>query len=103
MATGEHFLIRCAITYDVVFSNRTFTSGFSARRRATTDPEEPDPHTMKSYFAFNPVIRRSWLLRTRSLNSSNSTPVFTLRTSFILRYQINDKPKRPAFLKVLAL
>ena len=41
-------------------SNSTFTSGFSARRRGTTDPEEPDPHTMKSYCAFNPVIRRSW-------------------------------------------
>jgi hypothetical protein len=24
-------------------SNSTLTSGFSARRRATTDPEEPDP------------------------------------------------------------
>src|SRR5215472_15286182 len=88
-------------------SNRTFTSGFSARRRATTDPEEPDPHTMKSYCPFNPVIRRSWLLRTRSLNStpagSNSTCVFILRTSFIVRYQINDNPNRPALLKVPAL
>src|SRR5215470_4289399 len=98
MATGEHFLIRCAITYDVVFSNSTFTSGFSARRRATTDPEEPDPHTMKSYCAFKPAVRRAWLLRTRSLNStsaaSNSTPVFTLRTSFfILRCYVNDNSK----------
>jgi hypothetical protein len=24
------------------------TSGFSASRRATNEPEEPDPHTMKS-------------------------------------------------------
>src|SRR5215813_3143549 len=39
-------------------SNNTFTSGFAARRRATTDPEEPDPHTMKSYCAFNPAVRR---------------------------------------------
>src|SRR5215471_17921 len=88
-------------------SNRTVTFGFSARRRATTDPEEPDPQTMKSYCAFNPVARRSWLLRTRSLNStpagSNSTSVFTLRTPFILRYQINDNPKRPALLKVPSL
>src|SRR5215472_19098488 len=62
-------------------SNKTFTSGFSARRRDTTDPEEPDPHTMKSYCAFNPVVRRCWLRRTRSLNStpdgSDSTPAFT--------------------------
>src|SRR5258708_5795246 len=33
-------------------SKSTCTSGFSARRRATTDPEEPDPHTMKSYERF---------------------------------------------------
>ena len=26
----------------------TLTSGFSANRRATTEPEEPDPQTMKS-------------------------------------------------------
>lgn len=32
-------------------STSTFTSGFSARRHATTDPDEPDPHTMKSYCA----------------------------------------------------
>jgi hypothetical protein len=29
-------------------SNSTLTLAFSARRRATTDPEEPDPQTMKS-------------------------------------------------------
>jgi hypothetical protein len=33
-------------------SNNTLTSGFSARRRATTEPEEPDPQTMKSYYDF---------------------------------------------------
>src|SRR6266478_1066076 len=33
-------------------SNNTLTSGFSARRRATTEPEEPDPQTMKSYCDF---------------------------------------------------
>jgi hypothetical protein len=30
------------------FCARTLTSGFSARRRATTEPEEPDPQMMKS-------------------------------------------------------
>jgi hypothetical protein len=30
----------------------TLTSGFSAKRRATTDPEEPDPQTMKSFCDF---------------------------------------------------
>src|SRR6516164_205098 len=30
-------------------SNRTLTAGFSARRRATTEPEEPAPHTIESY------------------------------------------------------
>src|SRR5215469_8271556 len=78
-------------------SNSMFTSGFSARRRATTDPEEPDPHTMKSYCAFKPAVRRAWLLRTRSLNStsaaSNSTPVFTLHTSFTFRCYVNDNSK----------
>ena len=29
-------------------SSSTLTSGFSASRRATTEPEEPDPQTMKS-------------------------------------------------------
>jgi hypothetical protein len=29
-------------------SSNTLTSGFSASRRAATEPEEPDPHTMKS-------------------------------------------------------
>jgi hypothetical protein len=29
-------------------SNSTLTSRFSASRRATTEPEEPDPQTMKS-------------------------------------------------------
>jgi hypothetical protein len=29
-------------------TNSTLTSGFSASRRATTEPEEPDPQTMKS-------------------------------------------------------
>src|ERR1700730_6590924 len=29
-------------------TNKTSTSGFSASRRATTEPEEPDPPTMKS-------------------------------------------------------
>src|SRR5262245_59205233 len=76
-------------------SNKTFTSGFSARRRATTEPEDPDPHTMKSYCAFSPVVRRSWLVRTRSLYStpagSNSPPVLTLRTSFILRYLVEGE------------
>jgi hypothetical protein len=45
-------------------SKSTFTSGFSARRRATTDPAEPDPHTMKSYCAVNSAGRRavSWKL-----------------------------------------
>src|SRR5215469_12621021 len=33
-------------------SNRTLTAGFSARRLATTDPEEPDPQTTKSYCVF---------------------------------------------------
>jgi len=28
--------------------SRTVTSGVSARRRATTDPDEPEPQTMKS-------------------------------------------------------
>src|ERR1700730_6855595 len=31
---------------------RTLTSGFSASRRATTDPDEPDPQMMKSYCDF---------------------------------------------------
>ena len=31
-----------------VSSRSTLTSTFSARRRATTDPEEPEPHTIKS-------------------------------------------------------
>jgi hypothetical protein len=31
---------------------RTLTSGFSASRRATTDPDEPDPQMMKSYWDF---------------------------------------------------
>jgi hypothetical protein len=31
---------------------RTLTSGFSANRRATTDPDEPDPQMMKSYCDF---------------------------------------------------
>jgi hypothetical protein len=26
----------------------TSTAGFSAKRRATTDPDDPDPHTIKS-------------------------------------------------------
>src|SRR5215471_6579456 len=30
-------------------SNRTLTAGFSAKRPATTDPEEPDPQITKSY------------------------------------------------------
>src|SRR5262245_5065018 len=29
--------------------SRTDTSGFSASRRATTEPDEPDPQTMKSW------------------------------------------------------
>jgi hypothetical protein len=29
-------------------SRRTLTSAFSARRRATTEPDDPDPQTMKS-------------------------------------------------------
>jgi hypothetical protein len=32
--------------------NTRLTSGFSARRRATADPEEPDPQTIKSYCGF---------------------------------------------------
>jgi hypothetical protein len=28
--------------------SNTVTSGFSARRRATTDPEDPEPQTIKS-------------------------------------------------------
>ena len=31
---------------------RTLTSGFSANRRATTDPDEPDPQMMKSHCDF---------------------------------------------------
>jgi hypothetical protein len=31
-----------------VSSNNTLTPGFSANLRATTDPEEPDPQTIKS-------------------------------------------------------
>src|SRR3981081_2169276 len=34
-------------------SKRTLTAGFSASRRATTDPDEPAPQTMKSY---DPVV-----------------------------------------------
>src|SRR5262249_1539627 len=33
-------------------SNRTLTAGGSARRLATTDPEEPDPQITKSYCVF---------------------------------------------------
>jgi hypothetical protein len=29
-------------------SRRTLTSAFSANRRATTDPDDPEPQTMKS-------------------------------------------------------
>src|SRR5258706_4923836 len=60
-------------------SNNTLTSGFSARRRATTDPEEPDPQTMKSYCDFRPDLSFSWFTRTLSTKSTaDCFPLFEL-------------------------
>jgi hypothetical protein len=36
--------------------NFPLTSAFSARRRATTDPEEPDPQTIMSYCGFKAEV-----------------------------------------------
>jgi hypothetical protein len=49
-------------------SKSTLTSGFSARWRATTEPEEPDPQTMKSQCDFRLDLRLRWFSRTRSQN-----------------------------------
>src|ERR1700745_180807 len=51
-------------------SKITLTSGFSARRRATTDPEEPDPQTMKSYCEARRSLSFRWFPRTRSAKSN---------------------------------
>jgi hypothetical protein len=37
-------------------SSSTLTAGFSASRHATTEPEEPDPQTMKSQCDFRVQI-----------------------------------------------
>src|ERR1700738_2630779 len=37
-------------------SSSTLTSAFSARRRATTEPDEPEPQTMKSYPGLSSVL-----------------------------------------------
>jgi hypothetical protein len=38
-------------------SSSTLAAGFSASRRATTEPDEPDPQTIKSYCGFKSEIR----------------------------------------------
>src|SRR5262249_9102341 len=48
----------------------TLTSGFSARRRATTEPDEPDPQTIKSYCACRSELSLRWFMRTRSMKSA---------------------------------
>jgi hypothetical protein len=55
---------------DLKPGNNTLISGFSARRRATTDPEEPEPQTMKSYCDFRLDLSVRWFTRTRSPKSS---------------------------------
>ncbi len=55
-------------------TRRTLTSGFSASRRATTDPDEPAPQMMKSYCDFIPDNSLDWLMRTRSAKPSDKMP-----------------------------
>ncbi len=64
-------------------NSSTLTSGFSASRRATTEPEEPEPQTMKSYCDFNSAASFRWLMRTRSVKAA-STPskLVSARISF---------------------
>jgi hypothetical protein len=50
-------------------SSSTLTFGFSARRPATTDPEEPEPHIIKSYRDFRRALRFCWFWRTRSMKA----------------------------------
>src|ERR1700730_3050226 len=53
---------------------RTLTSGFSASRRATTDPDEPDPQIMKSYCDFISDDSLDRFSRTRSTKSPEQRP-----------------------------
>src|SRR6516165_11188471 len=64
-------------------NNRTLTAVFSARRRATTEPEEPDPQTMKSYCAFRAALNFSWFSRTRSEKASDSACLGLAFISFL--------------------
>lgn len=60
-------------------SKNTLTSGFSARRRATTDPKEPGPQTMESYCDVGPSLSFRWFSRTRAAKSTaDCFPRFTL-------------------------
>src|SRR5690349_19513581 len=43
-------------------TNNTLTSGFSAKRRATTDPADPAPQTTKSYRGFSVAVAKQLLV-----------------------------------------
>jgi hypothetical protein len=42
-------------------SRRTLASAFSANRRATTEPDEPDPQTIKSLCGLSSAVSFCWL------------------------------------------
>lgn len=60
-------------------TNSTLAEPSSARRRATTEPEDPAPQTMKSYGRSRSVTNRPWLARTRR-STSLSRPDFAVFT-----------------------
>src|SRR5215813_7111372 len=66
-------------------SNSTLTSGVSANRRATTEPEEPDPQTMKSYCGFKSDVSLCWLRRTRSTKSAATSGLRSQSLQFAFR------------------
>src|ERR1700758_5643212 len=80
-------------------SRSTLTSGFSASRRATTEPDEPDPQTMKSYCNLRSDLSFCWLARTRSMKSAVCVPPVSSATvpasflmMFVLIYLRDDLP-----------
>src|SRR5262245_46793160 len=51
-------------------SSRTLTSAFSASRRATTAPADPEPQMMKSSCGRRAAVSLCWLRRTRAMQAA---------------------------------
>ena len=65
-------------------SSSTLTSGFSASRRATTDPDEPDPQTMKSYFGF--LRTKLPLIQANAFDEIERTRILVIGLPWVLHW-----------------